>query len=396
MAVVLLTGGSPFTDPITNMYSQKLAHECDLEKLELDEDWMNVGERAKDFVRQLLVLDEDKRMTAKQALMHEWFTNPSHKEEFENVYNRAVQDWKPRVRRTPILSDFSEDGKGRRPSPRPILRPMKETPVEFPYKPSPQTMIRMLNPKTKPTTLNKPVLSPEKMPPPPPRPPYSKRKRCEDQTEPSPPVRTKHSISIAALCTHDVSWDNKQPDVNKAKKRKTTPNVSNGEREHLKLKSLLSLPTPKSENTKHSKGEPGFRVRRPFSPKAWDRISDISKPPPKFPDLRNGLQSNHEAKRKSREDKVNIPKYPIGTKPNGDSPASNGSLKRPRKPENTTPNGKKTGNGDHVFDFEEDQVFEEVDEGISGKRRRVAYGEGLDSEGLRNGESEKKSDEKQE
>lgn len=386
VAVVLLTGGSPFTNPITNIYSQKLAHECDLEKLEVDEDWMNVGERAKKFVRQLLILDEDKRMTAEQALMHEWFTNPTLKEEFDKVYNRAVQDWKPRDRRTPILSDFSVKGEGKRPSPRPDLRPIKkETPIEFPYKPSPHTLIRMLYRQTKPTVLNQPVLSPEKMPLAPP--PNSEDERRKHRIKSKSPLRTKDKrniMSIAALCTQNITWDSKRPDIKKSKRRKTTPRVSKAGGPGQAI--TLWLPTPESEKTKDSKGESESRVRRPFSPEAWDRIKDISKPPPKFPDLRNGPQSNHEAKRVTREDKVNIPKYPINTKPklNGDSP-TNGSLKRPRKAENNTPNGKKTSSENDIFDIEEDQVFEEVDEGISGKRRRVAYGEGLSPECFKNG-----------
>lgn len=35
-------------------------------------------------------------MTAKQALQHEWFSNPTHADEFEAVYQHAIQDWVPK------------------------------------------------------------------------------------------------------------------------------------------------------------------------------------------------------------------------------------------------------------------------------------------------------------
>lgn len=68
--------------------------------------WNNTGHRAQDFVSQLLVLDETKRMDVKQALKHSWFTNPAHKHEFEALYNRSVRDWRPRERKSPLIVDL--------------------------------------------------------------------------------------------------------------------------------------------------------------------------------------------------------------------------------------------------------------------------------------------------
>ncbi|OAX83620.1 CAMK/CAMK1 protein kinase [Emergomyces africanus] len=99
LTVVLLTGGSPFTDQETGKYSQDMAINCDLSTLEHEEDWQRVGLSAKDFVRKLLVLDEDARMTAAQALLHKWFTNLTYKKEFDELYQRAAQQWKPKRNR---------------------------------------------------------------------------------------------------------------------------------------------------------------------------------------------------------------------------------------------------------------------------------------------------------
>ncbi|RDW74325.1 uncharacterized protein DSM5745_06987 [Aspergillus mulundensis] len=58
---------------------------------------LRVGERAHDFVFRLLEHDVSKRMDVKQALQHVWFTNPSHKADFEALYERSIRDWKPRA-----------------------------------------------------------------------------------------------------------------------------------------------------------------------------------------------------------------------------------------------------------------------------------------------------------
>ncbi|KAK2749833.1 hypothetical protein FQN57_005247 [Myotisia sp. PD_48] len=97
LTVVLLTGGSPFSDPTSGNYSDTLAKQCNLSVLEKDEDWAVVGTRAKEFVRRLLVLNGAQRLTAEEALEHDWFTNRAHREAFEVVYEKAVQGWNPRV-----------------------------------------------------------------------------------------------------------------------------------------------------------------------------------------------------------------------------------------------------------------------------------------------------------
>ncbi|KAI5300203.1 hypothetical protein KEM56_002646 [Ascosphaera pollenicola] len=98
LTTVLLTGGSPFLDPNTMQYNPELAAAGNLIALERDPDWLSVGLRAKDFVRRCLVLIDERRMSATEALGHPWFANKAHKEEFEKVYRRAVAGWRPRHR----------------------------------------------------------------------------------------------------------------------------------------------------------------------------------------------------------------------------------------------------------------------------------------------------------
>lgn len=105
VTAILLTGDSPFRDPTLNQPAH-LPKDSDFERLERSIEWHNIGPRARDFVRQLLLLDESKRMTAKQALCHSWFTNRAHKCEFEALYRRSTKDWKPREHRGPLIVDL--------------------------------------------------------------------------------------------------------------------------------------------------------------------------------------------------------------------------------------------------------------------------------------------------
>ncbi|KAB8349461.1 hypothetical protein FH972_023488 [Carpinus fangiana] len=55
-----------------------------------------IGERPKDFIRGLIILDGHQRMSADAALAHSWFTNRYHKKEFEALYKRAIEKWTSR------------------------------------------------------------------------------------------------------------------------------------------------------------------------------------------------------------------------------------------------------------------------------------------------------------
>ncbi|RAH75362.1 kinase-like protein [Aspergillus aculeatinus CBS 121060] len=67
--------------------------------------------RAQNFICHLLEMAEDKRMTAKEALEHEWFSNRSHGPSFQDLYSRACRGWVPRAPGDPIveLSSYTKE-----------------------------------------------------------------------------------------------------------------------------------------------------------------------------------------------------------------------------------------------------------------------------------------------
>jgi len=56
--------------------------------------WKPLSSRAKSFVKQLLVLEEHRRLRAKQALDHLWFKHPTYVSELQHAYEYAIRDWK--------------------------------------------------------------------------------------------------------------------------------------------------------------------------------------------------------------------------------------------------------------------------------------------------------------
>jgi serine/threonine protein kinase len=162
VTVVLLTGGHAFFEAESGEYSERLASDCALDGLEKSQSWRDVGARPKAFVKGLLVLDERQRMTAKESLAHEWFTNDAHRTDFEELYRRATRHWRPRMPREPIIElletdnleglSFSqglgtESQKGLKRGP---------IPVDPPYKPFPRRLHNQaFFPERKPSPFNK-------------------------------------------------------------------------------------------------------------------------------------------------------------------------------------------------------------------------------------------------
>ncbi|PSN71206.1 Pkinase-domain-containing protein, partial [Corynespora cassiicola Philippines] len=83
-----------------------LASECDLSIIddEYHATWTKIDWRAKDLIKHLVVLDENARMTAAQALLHKWFTG-DHK--FDGVYQQAIEGWKPRRRESALIESLA-------------------------------------------------------------------------------------------------------------------------------------------------------------------------------------------------------------------------------------------------------------------------------------------------
>ncbi|KAL4884132.1 kinase-like domain-containing protein [Aspergillus karnatakaensis] len=102
LAAILLIGEAPFEEPPKDWISgkQRLA---EVRRLKARMDRHKVGSRAQDFVFRLLQHNALERMNVKQALKHAWFTNPSHKSDFEALYRRSIRDWKPRTGKEPRI-----------------------------------------------------------------------------------------------------------------------------------------------------------------------------------------------------------------------------------------------------------------------------------------------------
>lgn len=116
--------------------------------------WPMVRQRPKDFVEKLLVLDDQARLTAEEALLHPWFSNQTYKNDFEDLYHRTIKDWQPRTTKSSIV-DFQDSGtikylpcsRAFRDSTRTFHSSKALSPVEPPYKPFPRNMHLSLWPK---------------------------------------------------------------------------------------------------------------------------------------------------------------------------------------------------------------------------------------------------------
>ncbi|KAI9684295.1 MAG: hypothetical protein M1822_005768 [Bathelium mastoideum] len=113
IACALLTGDVMFINRKDPEYGTNpgnviltLAEQCNLDAMNKETIWEDVGHRAKDFIRKLLVLDENQRLTASQALQHRWFSNRRHRLLFESVYEKSIRQWKPRGKIPDLVEDL--------------------------------------------------------------------------------------------------------------------------------------------------------------------------------------------------------------------------------------------------------------------------------------------------
>ncbi|KAJ5176749.1 uncharacterized protein N7482_002626 [Penicillium canariense] len=79
----------------------------DLMNLESEMRKLEISSRPKDFIRRLLVRDETQRMDVKHALRHSWFTDPECKSRYEEIYKRSIQSWNPRSSSEPVIVDLA-------------------------------------------------------------------------------------------------------------------------------------------------------------------------------------------------------------------------------------------------------------------------------------------------
>ncbi|KAH9872592.1 hypothetical protein J1614_004985 [Plenodomus biglobosus] len=114
VTATLLTGDVIFTDRAHPKYEKDpravimtLAGKCDLSVLDDQHHpvWGTIGDRPKDFIKRLLVLEEEGRMAADEALEHPWFA--AYAEDFERLYARSIKNWKPRERNLHLVERIS-------------------------------------------------------------------------------------------------------------------------------------------------------------------------------------------------------------------------------------------------------------------------------------------------
>lgn len=88
----------------------KLAAQCDLSVLddEYHPLWGPIGPAPKDFIKRLLVLKEEDRMSAAEALKHSWFTRPHVAAEFDAQYERSIKGWRPRHKDDQLIEQISK------------------------------------------------------------------------------------------------------------------------------------------------------------------------------------------------------------------------------------------------------------------------------------------------
>lgn len=114
VTAALHTGASPFSTTRTTNDRRstreiiiQAAAACNLGRIDGGPEWHHVGHRAKSFVKELLVLDENVRMTAEKALNHPWFTNVYQKNFFDAVYRKAISGWKAKKPQANILEKLN-------------------------------------------------------------------------------------------------------------------------------------------------------------------------------------------------------------------------------------------------------------------------------------------------
>lgn len=151
IATTLLSGESifgSFLDPTREAFEYQVVHaaaECDLSVLDYGVMWRHVGSRPKDLIRKLLVLDEKSRLTAKEALEHNWFTAQEYWAELDALYQETIKDWQPRRKVFRLVEKLDLD---RLPRTKPVKtsKPVMPTNSKSPYFNSPQSSPRRILP----------------------------------------------------------------------------------------------------------------------------------------------------------------------------------------------------------------------------------------------------------
>ena len=153
IAFILLTGSPPPTNDVNNASAGNSTKENSQPCLGSTQQWRGIRSTPRTFVYKLLVVDEQQRLTTKQALQDGWFSNTTHKADFDELYRRAVQKWKRRTPKSPVLEFHDAEWINNMPCFQQLLdvnkkfcKPRGQTPVEPPYKPFPRNMLAPILP----------------------------------------------------------------------------------------------------------------------------------------------------------------------------------------------------------------------------------------------------------
>lgn len=100
VTLCLLTGDSLVSpDELSQLSNASIAQKVTQAStnLSLIRQWKDIGSYARGFIEQLLVFDAAERMTAHQAIQHDWFCKPRGVgDELKKLYERANRQWHPR------------------------------------------------------------------------------------------------------------------------------------------------------------------------------------------------------------------------------------------------------------------------------------------------------------
>ncbi|MCJ1478604.1 hypothetical protein MMC13_007285 [Lambiella insularis] len=159
VTTVLLTGNTPFSKTRSDRRSTfvailEAAAACDLSPIQAMEEWQHGSTRLQNFIERLLVIDEDVRMTAQEALLHPWFTYERHRDAWNDAYHFCIKDWKARRMAPDIVENI---GLTRQPVKKEYraktAKPKTYKPIEAHYYPYHRQMDRLLSPARNPVTL---------------------------------------------------------------------------------------------------------------------------------------------------------------------------------------------------------------------------------------------------
>ncbi|MCJ1383417.1 hypothetical protein MMC17_006531 [Xylographa soralifera] len=157
VSVLLLTGSTPFSKGLADRRAtfeaiSDAAAKCDLSPLRQMPGWHVASEGLHDFIEKLLVLKEEIRMTAQEALLHIWFNN-FYKEDWDSTYRFSIKDWKARTTNFDIVETIKAQKTTIKLQGKRTTKPKVLKPIEPHYKPFHREVDRLISQRKNPAIL---------------------------------------------------------------------------------------------------------------------------------------------------------------------------------------------------------------------------------------------------